>query len=312
MVLPARLGDTIICTPAISFLKRCCPETQIDVICLSDLSASVLDHNPNIHQIYVLPSKREIKHRIDYYDIGINIHDGDNARKYFRWLELDLIGQSPKDPNKHQAHQALDIIQSLLKREITEEDQRYTLYPQSHHFDKVKGLLLSQGVSLSNDILVGCHIGCHGIAKRGKKFWKSLFWKSLTHHKIWPLENFIALEAAARKYNPRMRFVLTGSKTEKSLGKIFKRQSKDVIDLTGKISVLELAALMSYLRTYITSDTGALHVACAANVDLITLFGPTSLKRTGPYPPRSNHTVIRQPSMAEIRVQNVLDALIDY
>lgn len=310
MVLPARLGDTIICTPSISFLKRCRPDTEIDIICLSDLSASVLAHNPNINQVYVLPNKREIKRKIGYYDVGINIHDGHNARKYFQWLELNVIGQLPKAPNVHQAQQSLDFFQSLLNSKITEGDRKYTLYPQPNNFAKVKGLLLSQGVSLNDDVLIGCHLGCHGIAKRDMKFWKPLFWQPLTHRKIWPLENFIALEAAARKYNPRMRFVLTGSKTEKSLGNIFKRQSKDVIDLTGKFSVLELAALMSYLRTYITSDTGALHVACAANVDLITLFGPTSLQRTGPYPPRSNHTVICRSSMDEIRVQDVLDALV--
>jgi len=252
----------------------------------------------------VLPNKRKIKNRIDYYDIGVNIHHSDNARKYFHWLKVKVIDRLPVDNHKHAAQQGLELIQSLFKCEITEEDRGYALYPQSYHFAKIEDLLLSKGISLDDEILIGCHLGCHGIAKREMKFWKPL-----KHRKAWPLENFIELEAAARKDEPRMRFVLTGSKNEKSLGNIFKRQSKDVIDLTGNISVLELAALMSYLRTYITSDTGALHVACATNVNLIALFGPTSLQRTGPYPARPNHTVICRSSMDEIRVQDVLDAL---
>jgi hypothetical protein len=51
-------------------------------------------------------------------------------------------------------------------------------------------------------------IGCHSIAKKG---WK--FWQPLTHPKIWPLKNFIEMEAALRQANRRIRVVLTGSAT---------------------------------------------------------------------------------------------------
>jgi heptosyltransferase-1/heptosyltransferase-2 len=132
----------------------------------------------------------------------------------------------------------------------------------------------------------------------------------LLHAKVWPLENFVKLEASARKNDPRIRFVLTGSENEKPLGKIFQRQSNSIVNLIGKTSVLDLAALMSYISIYITSDTGALHVASATDVDLIALFGPTRTERTGPYPCRPNHTVIRRRSIEEIRVEDVLEILI--
>ena len=153
MVSPARLGDTIRYTPAIKLLKKNRPEIKIDVICLTDLAGSVLAHNPSINQVNVLPTKRETKRKIGCYDIGINIHDSDKARQYFHWLKVDVINQLPPNDNKHAAQQALEFIQSLLECDISENDRRYALYPQSRHFAKAKDLLLSQGASLNDDIL---------------------------------------------------------------------------------------------------------------------------------------------------------------
>jgi ADP-heptose:LPS heptosyltransferase len=301
MVSAARLGDTLFLTPAIRVLKSYRQDVEIDVICPSELSASVLAYNPNINQLYVTPAKRKIEEKIGYYDIGIKIHDNDMARKYFNWLKVDVINRLPIDQNKHTAQQALDLIESLLGCNISDGDRGYDLYPQSHHSSRAKDLLLSQGASLTKDILIGCHLGCHGLAKRGAKFWKSL-----EHKKVWSLEKFIKLEAEARRLDPRIRFVLTGSKGERALARVFRRKSKHVIDLLGKTSVLELTALMDYLKLYITSDTGPLHVACATNVNLIALFISPYLTRTAPYPHKPHQTIICRPTMAEIEVEDVL------
>ena len=59
---------------------------------------------------------------------------------------------------------------------------------------------------------------------------------------------FIDLEATVRKFNPKTRFVLTGSRSEKTLGRMFRQKSRYVIDLVGETGVLDLVALMKYLK----------------------------------------------------------------
>ena len=307
MVSPARLGDTIFCTPAIKLLKKNHPHVLIDIICTSELAANTLDNNPSINRVYLLPSKQKLREFSGYYDIGINIHGSEAANRYFQWLKVKVIDQLPKDPDKHQSEQAIELLQPFLKESLTNEDRRYSLYPKLHHFEKVRDLLKLKGVSFDDDILIGCHLGCHGIAKRGLRFWKSL-----THPKVWPLKNFIDLEAAVRKFNPKTRFVLTGSRSEKTLGRMFRQKSRYVIDLVGETGVLDLVALMKYLKAYVTPDTGSLHVACSTDVNLIGLFGPTSLRRTGPYPLRPNHIVIHRESVEEIDVQPVYAAVVQH
>jgi len=64
-----------------------------------------------------------------------------------------------------------------------------------------------------------------------------------------------------RRTEPRIRFVLTGSTNERFLARQFTDAAPgEVINLVGRTSLLELAALMSSLSAFVTQDNGALHV----------------------------------------------------
>ncbi|MBW1682049.1 MAG: glycosyltransferase family 9 protein [Deltaproteobacteria bacterium] len=305
-VSPARLGDTIMCTPAIRFLKLYRPEVELDVVCLSDLAAQVLRHNPDIDRLYLTPEDPELRRRAGHYDVGLNLHTSKPAVACYRELGVEVLGPHPVDPAQHAARQALALVEQVVGQPAPREGFPYALYPRQEHYSRIGALLESQGASPDQDILVGCHLGCHGIAKRGR-----LFWKSLVHEKVWPLERFVELERMARDLDPRVRFVLTGSRNERRLGKAFRARGARAVDLIGRTSVLDLAALIRTLDVFITPDTGSLHIACAMGVSLIALFGPTPVSRTGPYPKRPNQKVIRKAAMAQIGVEEVLEALVE-
>lgn len=54
-------------------------------------------------------------------------------------------------------------------------------------------------------------------------------------------------------------------------------------DLTGKTSLMELAALMESASLVITNDSGPMHIAAALHRPMVAIFGPTNPVRTGPY-----------------------------
>ncbi len=190
---------------------------------------------------------------------------------------------------------------------IEPDDDRYRLFPDTANFKKVDELLAAHDANPAHDILIGCHIGCHSMAKQG---WK--FWKPMTHDKVWPFAHFVALEAALRKYDSRLRLVLTGTNAELKLGKKFVRTAPTAINLIEQTSVLDLAALMASLSLFITSDTGTLHVACATDVGLVGLFGPSDPNRTGPYPMQPRYTVLRSTNVGGISVDQVRDAVLTH
>lgn len=60
--------------------------------------------------------------------------------------------------------------------------------------------------------------------------------------------------------------------------------------LAGKYSLLESGGALSKMKTVISVDSGPLHMAVAAGVPVVGLFGVTDPARTGPYGDR--HTVL--------------------
>lgn len=306
LVLPARLGDALFCTPALALLKKHNQKAQLDVIAMSPVTAHLLAYNPDINQVFIGSDNVALQQLSNKYDIAINLHYEAISDEVLSSLAPRYLSIEPPDVNKHQSEQALTFIQQYLQCEVTEAQRQYLLYPQWEHHEKVQQQLKEQGVDLERDILIGCHIGCHRIA--GLSWWKLL--RGTNHKKVWPLKNFVELEKALTAKNQRIRFVLTGSNSEQYLGKKFLKKAPNAINLIDKTSVLELVALMDYLTTYVVSDTGTLHVACATKVNLIALFGPTSLIRTGPYPQQGNHRIIQQAKITDISIQEVVKAVL--
>jgi heptosyltransferase I len=111
--------------------------------------------------------------------------------------------------------------------------------------------------------------------------------------KQWPAENFALL--ADRLVERGAGVVMTGSPQDAgSIGRILglTRRPAEILDLSGKTSLSELAGLFSLSDLVITPDTGPMHLAAAVKVPLIALFGPTAPWRTGPY--SNGATVLRK------------------
>ena len=307
IILPERLGDALFHTPAIRLLKIERPDLHIGVVALSTLCAELLKNNPFIDAIHVTPSADDARRLSSAYDATLLLHDHKAARRCAQLIGLPtIIIEKGTRGSSHRSQNSYDFICKLLNVTDAKADHRYNLYPSAENHAHIQGLLRANGAS-EGDILIGCHIGCHSIAKRG---WK--FWRPLTHPKVWPLENFIALEAALREIDHRFRLVLTGSKSERGLGEKFTRATPTVINLIDQTSVLDLAALMQHITLFISSDTGALHVACATGVGLVALFGPTRLDVTGPHPMQPNYTILQRAQLTDITVPQVISAITEH
>lgn len=307
VIVPERLGDTLFHTPSIRFLRKTRPHMRIEIVALSALAASVFENNPYVDAVHAKPNRRVLNQISSRCEAVLNIHNHFTSRQCVQTLNLPAITAVPLPYVQHAAAHSQEFFQQLLGAKIASDEKRYTLFPSPSNRAKIEALLGAHNVDASTDFLIGCHIGCHSIAKNG---WK--LWKPLAHPKIWPLQNFIALAAMLRREDRRLRLVLTGSAGEARMGQQFMRADPSVINLIGKTSTLDLAALMALLRVFVTSDTGALHVACATDVGLVALFGPTSPQVSGPYPVQPQHTIIRAQALQDIPPTAVYEAVINH
>lgn len=302
-----RIGDTLFELPTIQLFKKSLPDVQFDVLAFSPLAVKVFERNPHVGQVRLATSPFQARQIIAEYPLTINLMSE----------MLKKIGKTPKqnfysiglpDLTVHRAQQALDYGRSLLAAPSTEITLDYEIFPTNDHVEKVKALLAEQHVNLDKDILIACQLGCHRVARRGWKFWNR---KRHEHKKVWRIEDYAELAQRLMAHNSNIKIVLTGAPSERFLAKMFLEQCPNVIDLIGKTSVHELAALLSLLKVLVTHDTGTLHLACAQQTPLVALFGPTPVSFSAPFPMRPQYTVLYKDSMADISVTEVYQAVLN-
>jgi heptosyltransferase-1 len=103
-------------------------------------------------------------------------------------------------------------------------------------------------------------------------------------NKRWPVEHYAELVRLLAAANPDFRFAILGSQDERELGGTIARAAETrCLDLTGRISLLEMVEWIRLAELMVANDTGPLHVAAALGTPILALYGPTDPRRNGPY-----------------------------
>ncbi len=91
----------------------------------------------------------------------------------------------------------------------------------------------------------------------------------------WPVENFAkAANQLAKEYNAQL--LLTWGPGEENLGKELKTLITGSFMIVTHHEIRKVAALLSCSALFLCNDTGVMHLAAAAGVPLVVVFGPTN------------------------------------
>ncbi len=101
-------------------------------------------------------------------------------------------------------------------------------------------------------------------------------------YKQWPAERFAGLAARLRD-ELGARVLLTRGPDEQELCLDIERQAGEGVLVAPLVSLRGLAALIGRADLFVGADTGPMHIAAAAGVPLVTIFGPKDEKLYGPY-----------------------------
>lgn len=106
--------------------------------------------------------------------------------------------------------------------------------------------------------------------------------------KQWPAEKFA--EVARHFTNAGMPVVLIGAGADADACSIVGSIAPATINLCGRTSLTELAAVIRRCAIAVTNDSGPMHLAVALNRPVVSIFGPTDSVWIGPY--RNSESVI--------------------
>jgi lipopolysaccharide heptosyltransferase II len=182
-----------------------------------------------------------------------------------------LRHRSPLD-NKHEVDYCLALAQAAGAT-ITPADRIPRLYVDEQTRQEVEQLLLHEGFQ-PHKPLIACHINSNnGQSKR----WPIPYWATL-------IDRLICEEGA--------QVVLTGAPGDlPQIENVTHRLSKQPINLAGKTSLTQLAALLQRADLLISGDSGPLHMGVACGTPIVGIYGPTNPSLAGPVSPDA--TVLR-------------------
>ena len=98
----------------------------------------------------------------------------------------------------------------------------------------------------------------------------------------WATDNYIRLIKTIELKHPQYDIFLTGGDNDIELNQLISSQT-NAINLAGKTTLKQLAAVLDLAVCLIAPDTGPVHIATAMNTPVIGLYAVITAKLSGPY-----------------------------
>lgn len=280
-----QLGDVLLTTPLFQVLKETCPDAEIDAYVYQEAKELLEDH-PAVSEILVYDRawkkrsffsrlKKEIsvfsQIRKKGYDLVINLTEGDRGAIGALISKAPIrVGFLPKGKIQKKIYHYL-IKESPLPRHSVEKNldalRVIGIFPPMEKrklFFSISSIAREKVDALIQGPFILIHPGSR--------------WR----FKCWPIQKMRELTSHLLEKGEKV--VFSGSFDPLELEMIEKiTKGLDVLNLAGKLSLKELAALIEKSEYLISVDSLPFHLASALKKSVIALFGPTSEKTWGPW-----------------------------
>jgi heptosyltransferase-2 len=276
------VGDVVLASPLLRALHGRYPDCQIDFLVKAEY-ADLVRFNPHVAHVIRFPGAGTLGDLVrlrrtvisSRYDLIIDIHDSIrsrflssgagnvtrvNKRKIARTLlvnfKLDLYDRFGGAPDV-----AARYLETVLPLGVEDDGRGPELFFPPELRASVEGLLSAEHISPGMMCIGVCPCARHG-------------------NKVWPGERFA--ESAGRLAEQHgLPVLLFGGEDEREMcGAISSMISGGyprarVLNLAGRLSLLETGCAMDRCAVVLANDTGLMHIAEARGVPVVAIFGPT-------------------------------------
>ena len=308
LINPFGIGDVLFTTPVIRALAEAFPGARLGYWC-NERVQEVLKNNPRLARIIAL-SRGDLKKKFSVSAMsGVRSFWGlmsDIRREHFD-ISLDFSLE-----HRYSLVSKLCGIPERIGFDYRQRGRFLTHkfplegYRGKHVIEYYLGLLEALGISLSGaprmelflsqesrdraDQLLGkADAPFVGIACAGGQSWGKD-----ARYKYWGAQKFAILADILARRHKAKPLILASKEEEAVSCQVVKGMQEEPLDLTGRLSLEELCAVIAKLKLLITNDGGPLHIAVALGVPTVSLFGPVDERVYGPYPESDKHVVVRR------------------
>ncbi len=272
------IGDIVLTFPLIRVLRHRFPKAELHYLVKQEY-ADLLRSHPGLDRVWSFDAqsgwvglrrlKREI--RSVSYDLFVDIHR--NLRSIY--MRSGLSGTTVVTYNKCVFRRWLLIhtglntyrhvvpvhqryLKALTSLQIPDDDKGLEFFVDPAAQQTVDNYINEQGFDPESHIQIAMAPGAGFATKR------------------WPVTSFI--QTARQLIDEReARIWIFGDHSDQSLGAEIVAELGDACrDLTGQLTLMQTACALRRMRLLLTNDTGLMHMACALDMGVVALFGPTT------------------------------------
>jgi ADP-heptose:LPS heptosyltransferase len=287
------VGDVLFTTPAVRALRQGFPKAHLAYM-VGSWSKGAIEDNPHLDQIitYNAPehsSQRlpayvrtlscllELRHR--KFDLAVIFHRASFAGLFARLagiprrIGLDYGGRGRHltrrvtfDSGKHEVDRYLDVVTALgcepagaqTEMRVTKENEK-----------SARELLQAHGVKPKDRIVAV-------LAGGGENPGTSM------PTKRWAADRFARLiDEMVRRFQVKVLLV-GGPGDEEVVSTVVSQIRSQAVNLVGKTTFKQLAAVLRRCRLFIGGDSGPLHIAAAVGTPTVGIFGPSDPRLVAP------------------------------
>ena len=270
-----RMGDVVLSTPALKALRDTYPDSRITFMVRSYVK-DIAQGNPSVDEVIIYDKEKSFLENIEFikklrskkFDLAIVLHPtlrtnwvvflsgiprrlGFDRKRKMGILLTDRIPDKKHLGLKHEIDYTLDILRYIG---VNAKDRKLHV-PVSKDIENKARETLAKGGITENDTVVVINPGASCPSKR------------------WPAKNFA--ETADMLIKKRgVRIVIISGEADKGLGgKVASLIKEGCLDLSGKTTVGDIAAILKRSKLFISNDSGPVHVACAVGTPVVAIFG---------------------------------------
>lgn len=286
-------GDVLLTSPVFSTLKHAAPHVEIDALVYADTAPMLMGH-PSIAQIHTIDrnwKKQGVFKQASAewrllqtlrgrdYDLVIHLTEHPRGAWLARWVGArwavapKRAGKFWKKSFTHQYSQPGHARRHTVEKNL-DALRRIGVQPEP----KDKKLIMTPGTEAEARVAALLEAG------RLADSFIHVHPASRWLFKCWPADRMAALiDALVADGYP---VVVTGAPDErekKMIAEIRATSSAPWLDLSGQLSLRELAALTSRAKLFVGVDSAPMHIAAAMGTPTVSLFGPSGELEWSPW-----------------------------
>lgn len=275
------IGNCILLTPAIRAFESIAPSARLHFLVPKNGSRQVVERHPRSGSIVEIdPLIRRLPPLIrQVRRIRPDMVMSASGTNPFKCGLIGLLGGGrirlgesfgagrvlynrtvPYDPAQHECTANMRMINALSPIAATPDPTVWTT---------------EEDRSVAERFIIEHHLGCR---------WVGLHLGSgpAMAYKRWPTDRFI--EAARQLIeSSNCRIVLFGGPDEVAISdSAVVRIGEHAVSAVGKLTLRQSYEVMKHAALFISNDSGPMHLAAAAGIPVIAIFGPTMDRRTSP------------------------------